>query len=73
MPNDVILYLLAEVIRRYGDRPTREQWTAYLGYNALMAFHHRVNQLNIPFSTAYGTSSPDMNSVHKVAVAYDPE
>ena len=72
MPNDVILFLLAEVIRRYGEKPSTGGWSSYLGYNTLMAFHHRLKQLKIAPRSVYGTDNPDMGDVHRVASQYDP-
>lgn len=71
MQNDVILYLLAEIIRRYGDNKGLS-WSAYPGYNALLAFHGRVKQLGILPSSVYGTAYPDAGNIYKVASQYDP-
>ena len=72
MQNDVILYLLAEIIRRYGEN-NGLSWSSYPGYNVLMAFHHRLKQLNVPISTVYGTTNPDIANVYRVASKYDME
>ena len=73
MPNDVILYLLAEIIRRYGPKAADGGWSSYPGYNVLMAFHYRVKQLNIPTASVYGTINPDIETVYRVASKYDME
>jgi hypothetical protein len=71
MQNDVILYLLAEVIRRY-EKPSGDRWSLYQGYNALLAFHGRIKQLGILPSSVYGTAYPDAGNIYKVASQYDP-
>lgn len=73
MPNDVILYLLAEIIRRYGPKAADGGWSSYPGYNVLMAFHYRVKQLDIPITSVYGKESPDLWDVYNVASKYDME
>ncbi len=72
MPNDVILYLLAEVIRRYGENKGLS-WSSYPGYETLMAFHRRLKQLEVTHPSIYGTSNPKMGDVYRVASQYNPE